>query len=304
MAVPAFSFRTMSSSALLCFALLAAFSLLLTPLRAEEGGQPLALFYPVEEPYLGGFATYGTTKMEEAEAKNAVTFSSEPGKIAGFVRWFAKHVPLPVPTVKGWKGGNVRLQIEEVDGSGPTPVTLAWRGNVDPAELGPVTEANVTIESTTKAVLLPLPMSMASPSRTSPACSSNSPLAGSSSSIASRSSPLRERQSSMSSGLLSRAAVAALVVPSLLALLPAFAEDLVSVREVILPLASATRPGDVVAYGQSTVKKEGDIVVLSASSGEAALARWFPNHLRLKGADFPDSGLRLLVETEGGTASP
>ncbi|SDU02783.1 hypothetical protein SAMN05444156_1531 [Verrucomicrobium sp. GAS474] len=147
----------MSSSALLCFALLAAFSLLLTPLRAEEGGQPLALFYPVEEPYLGGFATYGTTKMEEAEAKNAVTFSSEPGKIAGFVRWFAKHVPLPVPTVKGWKGGNVRLQIEEVDGSGPTPVTLAWRGNVDPAELGPVTEANVTIESTTKAVLLPLP---------------------------------------------------------------------------------------------------------------------------------------------------
>lgn len=125
-------------------------------LRAEEASR-VAQIFPITAELNGGFASYGGTKIEDRKDSNVLFVSNE--QAIGFVRWFVTHKPVSKQQGAEWAPDQIRLEVRSVLAPISVEVTAAWRGSVDPAELGAASKERFDIGEEWTTIVLPVPES-------------------------------------------------------------------------------------------------------------------------------------------------
>jgi N-acetylglucosamine-6-sulfatase len=129
---------------------------LVSSVSAEaQSDDSIASLYPISPTYNGGFASYGGTKMEVKKDVGVVSLASTQG--IGFVRWFVGHKPVSKEAAADWTGHDIRLEVKSLLAPVTTDISAAWRGRVDPAEIGPASKARVEIGEDWTTVTVPVP---------------------------------------------------------------------------------------------------------------------------------------------------
>lgn len=122
---------------------------------ASQAAEPVLSIFPEAKEYKGGFASYGGTKLEVRKDDGIVFL--ENAKSAGFVYWFYNHKPLAKSTASLWQNSSVQLQVRSLHAPLNLAVTAAWRGRAEPAQVGPASRVQTTIETEWTSVSIPLP---------------------------------------------------------------------------------------------------------------------------------------------------
>lgn len=136
--------------------LAAACAVFVSSVSAEaQSDNSIASLYPISPSYNGGFASYGGAKMEVKKDLKVISLASTQS--IGFVRWFVTHKPLSKDAAADWTGHDIRLEVKSLLGPLTTDISAAWRGRVDPAEIGPASKARVEISDDWTAVTVPVP---------------------------------------------------------------------------------------------------------------------------------------------------